>query len=1321
MKTNKLWKKVLSLGLCAALVAGCVGIIDLTTAFADSSKYLIGLKGTADNDSAIVKDNEYAEVVSTANAPKDYEGNYSYHMADNPDTEWHYVNIVLEYDGNVVGRAPESNNAYAYLAYEEGNQTFKVNPADGYQVSGASLTVTTEAMENVTTKTVDLSVNENGICEVTLNKRNSNEWTDEKYYSELKIVLEEAEEETSNYVDFKANLFKYKDYAMNTASMNQNASKYLNIGVKGGAGDWNVCNYDGVYQGLADMNLTDGLISFSNYGAKDFFTSEGREDEKSGYYTTSEKEKTSYYNVTFPFEKDGDSYIYDSSKKSATLNTENGTVSIGDANGGFWPFGVNNYYFGMNFVTDFFMTEDGKINGEDIVFEFSGDDDVWVYIDGNLVLDIGGIHGAVAGSINFSTGEVSFYSAGTDAAQKGVIKESAKAGYITTANKSGGNIVSASYNFYDSSANNLTRANLLDGDSHELQVYYMERGAGKSNCKIKFNLPQKPQQNTLKVTNTVKNTVNGAKVEDDTAFTYVIRKDGEVFANAFFTLKAADGKTTSVTTTADGKFTLKDGESALFAKADTGNYTVSEVLESGYETKYTASKNGSQTSAAGPVIKSTSVTTLEAAHSIQTKVNQANDFYQIDFVNTKSKEEKTFDSGKTTTLVDWNERTYDITLTASSTTEYTTGGDTVVTTEKPAVDVILVLDMSSSMNGTPTTDLKAAATGFVTNLSQNVADGSKIAVIKYNSKAEVLQELTTLTTSNASDINKKINNMKNSTGTYTSLGLETAQGILANCTNPNKYVILFSDGEPYLNGIDQNKIADDSYDCATEMKEAATLYTVRLGSKSGGTLAYGDGTNNYKKRSYVQWLEDLATDKAHALGTTNSSDLSMIFEAIRSEITTPTETTTVALTNAKVVDTLDARFELTADEKTRLESDGATVTVNEDGTTTITWINQTLHPVAEADGVTTPGWSKVIHIRAKEDYIGGNDIATNVNPDSYIEVSGESPVEFEQPKVNVKITNELKGDSDTIFLGENLKQYFTEEKESEMIGDIIQMKTYGDTQLSIKWFDKDRSEVVAEDIRNASPEEQTSYTLKVVVTPKTAEGSAEAKAAAESMKNSDGIVYVAETYEEEATYKVNVVTGSITITKKINKKSYNEKDGDPIFTYQVTNLLNGKVYYRTVRFDVNQDDTYVTTDQVTEENHLFSTDYYVCSAQITDLPQGLYKVEELDTMGFSLDKVGTDTKNTSAVYGVEDTYAVYAIGYDLSAGTELKEVLGADGYHGLISGPADSHLKHKDASVIFVNKKVRTPGKETDTDVVKNSLVIDQTYTGNYKADNMQQ
>lgn len=139
MKTNKLWKKVLSLGLCAAMVAGCIGVIDFTTAFADSSKFLIGLAGTADNDSAIVKDNEYAEVISMTNAPEDVEGNYSYYMGSDTDTELCYVNVVLEYNGEIVGRSPESNNEYAYLAYAEENQTFKINPADGYQVSGAGV------------------------------------------------------------------------------------------------------------------------------------------------------------------------------------------------------------------------------------------------------------------------------------------------------------------------------------------------------------------------------------------------------------------------------------------------------------------------------------------------------------------------------------------------------------------------------------------------------------------------------------------------------------------------------------------------------------------------------------------------------------------------------------------------------------------------------------------------------------------------------------------------------------------------------------------------------------------------------------------------------------------------------------------------------------------------------------------------------------------------------------------------------------------------------------------------------------------------------
>lgn len=1133
----------------------------------------------------------------------------------------------------------------------------------------------------------------------------------------VSIVADEllATGETTETVEFKANLFKYNHSAMNISSKSLNASQYLNIGVTGGAGDWNVCNYDGVYQNLAGSTLTNGLITFPNYGSDDFFTSEGRDNSKTEFYTTVENEKASFYNVTFPFEKKGNSYEYDSHKQSASLNTETGVVTVGNRNSGFWPFGENNYYFGMNFATDFYMTEDGKIDGEEIVFEFSGDDDVWVYIDGNLLLDLGGIHGAVAGSINFSTGEVSFYSAGVNSAQTGVIKESSKASYITDVIKTNGKITEASYNFYESSANSLTRGNLLDGDAHELQVYYMERGAGASNCKIKFNLPQTPQQNTLKVTNTVKSTVNGVKVEDNTAFAYIVKKDGVAVGNAFYTLKEADGTTSTRTTDAEGKFVLKTGESALFEEPEEGTYTVTEVLQTGYAASYTAKKNDTKTSAGAP--ESATDVTLTATQTIVTEVNQDNDFYQIDFLNVKSVDNTTFDSDKTTTLVDWDERTYDINLSASSTTSYTTGGDTIVTTEKTAVDVILVLDMSSSMNGTPTTDLKKAATNFVTDLSENAADGSKIAVIKYNSKAEVIQKLTTLTTGNASAINNKINAMKNSTGTYTSKGLESAQSILANCTNENKYVILFTDGEPYLYGVNQNTIAGDSFNCAAEMKENATVYTVRLGNMSGGNLKYG----NYRNRTYVQWLTDLATDAEHALSTTTSDQLDTIFASIQKEITTPTETTQIALTNATVVDTLDERFELTDGEKERLESEGAVVTVNGDGTTTITWKNQTLNPAATAEGVTTPGWSKVIHVKAKDDYIGGNAVATNVNPGSYIKVGGGDAVEFEQPKVNVKIAFELKDDFNTIFLGETLENYFTGEKENGMLGDLTEMKTYGDSEISITWLNEDGEEVTPEEIRAAAPEKNTKYQLKVAVTPKVSGTDAGAQDAAESMKNSDGKLYVVENCEDEAEYAVEVVTGSITITKKINQKSYNEKDGDPIFTYKVTNLLDGKEYYRTVRFDVNQKDTYVGTDKTTEENHLFSTDYYVCSAQITDLPQGFYKVEELDTMGFSLELVGTDTGKTTALYADEDAYAVYAIGYDLAEGATVESVMQAEDYSGLTSELLDDHLGNKDAGVIFVNKKVRTPGKETDTDVVKNSLVIGETYSGNYKADNQQQ
>ena len=65
------------------------------------------------------------------------------------------------------------------------------------------------------------------------------------------------------------------------------------------------------------------------------------------------------------------------------------------------------YYFGMELSAVFTQTPDGVDNwGHDIIFEFTGDDDFWFYVDGELVLDLGGVHSAVGGSVNFRTGEV---------------------------------------------------------------------------------------------------------------------------------------------------------------------------------------------------------------------------------------------------------------------------------------------------------------------------------------------------------------------------------------------------------------------------------------------------------------------------------------------------------------------------------------------------------------------------------------------------------------------------------------------------------------------------------------------------------------------------------------------------------------------------------------------------------------------------------------------------------------------------------------------------------------------------------------------------
>lgn len=154
--------------------------------------------------------------------------------------------------------------------------------------------------------------------------------------------------------------------------------------------------------------------------------------------------------------------------------------------------GPNDYYFGMYVEADFIQPSNGKLtNGSDMSYEFNGDDDLWVYVDGVLMLDIGGIHHAHSGSINFATGAITY-----DSGLGTTIKEQFRtAGVFPDGSPWDNSKVSEFFN--GNTLKNFT--------SHNFKMFYMERGAGASNLKMKFNLEVVPE-GTIEVEKQLTNT-----------------------------------------------------------------------------------------------------------------------------------------------------------------------------------------------------------------------------------------------------------------------------------------------------------------------------------------------------------------------------------------------------------------------------------------------------------------------------------------------------------------------------------------------------------------------------------------------------------------------------------------------------------------------------------------------------------------------------------------------------------------------------------------------------------------------------------------------
>ena len=139
------------------------------------------------------------------------------------------------------------------------------------------------------------------------------------------------------------------------------------------------------------------------------------------------------------------------------------------------------YFFGMEMEASFTQTPSGlDAWGHDIIFEFSGDDDFWLYVDGELVLDLGGVHSAMTASINFRTGDV----------------RSNKRGNSTLYNIFASNYRARGLSEAETQAK-LDEIFVQNGDgqyifrdytNHTMKMFYMERGAGASNLKMRFNL-----------------------------------------------------------------------------------------------------------------------------------------------------------------------------------------------------------------------------------------------------------------------------------------------------------------------------------------------------------------------------------------------------------------------------------------------------------------------------------------------------------------------------------------------------------------------------------------------------------------------------------------------------------------------------------------------------------------------------------------------------------------------------------------------------------------------------------------------------------------
>lgn len=733
-------------------------------------------------------------------------------------------------------------------------------------------------------------------------------------YATTSAAMADNAEQTPEQQDgISLGLHDYDRYTINK----NHTLQFKNVGNPGTYNGY-VGGGNGAYTGIVNKTLINGYPTMAaDKGSESLdYLFGGKPDDKAvTNYKPTGGLLTLDGNGYYGFDADSQNATYDTVSNKFTLNERQCTNQSNTPC--FAPFGSdtehNKYSFGMNLGAEFYMPEDGKVNNQDMMFDFTGDDDVWVFIDGVLVLDLGGIHQALDGSINFSTGEIKY--------DKKQSHGDTPAGTITQAFKNAGKT-------WDPVAYK----------THYLSFFYLERGDGGSNCKIKFNLPVKPS----KAIDIEKETLGAIDTNEKFQFQLFVNDSSTPYQGKYSVYDVSTNRVVQSDVSAGDNGVIELARSQ-FARVQSDDFTddttykVRELNSSGYTVFANGSPMTQQGSGDSAYAETGPFTVGTTSH--------------VTIVNSNVKPS----NNKSIVKTDGGDGDqYTLYLTASGDSTSST-----VTTTTPA-DIVLVMDKSGSMEGKLDSNAKKAANALagklLTDENSKLKEDKQVrmAVVTFSTNASLKQNFTT----DVSKINSAVEGNPEG-GTNWEAALKQANDLQGR-PGVKKHIIFLSDGDPTYRisdypigcgGWGNRCNPDDSWQTTPKGVHGAGS-SDRKGYNYAAALAEANKRGNaalyvVKTSTDAKKMDDFAAQADAVDGKefdgTNPENLTKAFDQIYSTITSSAKIKVFSITDTlsqwvdpvEFVGTGDVTKSVTVKNGSTMLTSGYTATYNS-GTRTVT-------------------------------------------------------------------------------------------------------------------------------------------------------------------------------------------------------------------------------------------------------------------------------------------------------------------------------------------------------------------------------------------------